>query len=468
MLIVRESVCQRAPRNCCSLSVYCLNASDGGIEMLTPLFRHGVKVLSAANCQETLMLKWSAVAVLVGLACLLALSCDESTAPRHLPYGTVEGYLLGGGQPAVTNVELAAVEPEQEEGRFRTVSDVTGWYSLRVPVGRYVLRLASECYYAHAGLVEYGDSADTLVVTEQPQRIDIAGAAARLTVNVPTALRNPLILAQLGICNSWLGGSPHHVGTWNVSMSFSGTVREFHFPFMQPGAYLMRLDYGGGPVLWLPPSLDPADADTFQLGTAATETFTITVPEPVWISGEITGSWQQSPHTSPIVLVFDPDSTLMYRGTFIWRPEYHLVLPMAAPVKLGVDIQNRVQWIGGHDFSSATLFDPEPGEEITGANLVESGIACHMEWPEASASYSARCQLYDQVGAPLPIGWTEEGNTIFLSNLRPGTYFLHFELHRGSQFWHSQWYDGAESLAAATPITISVPGEVVQITAHLH
>lgn len=49
----------------------------------------------------------------------------------------------------------------------------------------------------------------------------------------------------------------------------------------------------------------------------------------------------------------------------------------------------------------------------------------------------------------------------------PAPTSLHFERHGWDQRWYSQWYDGAESLAAATPITIADPGEVVGITAHL-
>ena len=434
-------------------------ASGGGVKVSTP------RVLAPRARAGVFAWKRRAAAVLVGLAYLLALSCDECTSPPDCPpeaLGIVQGFVLGGGVPVITNVYLVPVEPEQAENEFGTRADSTGGYSFTVPAGRYLLRLPWNCYYAHDGLVEGSESADTLVIAGPAQRIDLAGGAVRLQIAVPSVLEAWDIRASIGVRS----GS-RLTGTYSDYTSDSGAVREFHFPFVRAGTYVMQVDLGDGPALWLPPTLNPEYAGTIQVGTAATTTFTTALPEPAWISGEITGSWQQFPHMSPIIVVLNPDSTLLHEVDLYSTPAYRLILPAPTSVKLGVSMSDRVQWIGGDDFSSATLFAPEPGEEITGASLEESGIACILEGPGPIAWHGAEFQLFYPDGRPLPGSFGDYANPAFFSNLRPGTYFLYITRNGWGQPWHPQWYDGADSLAAATPITIAAPGEVVEITAHL-
>ncbi len=410
--------------------------------------------------------KTGTVVALFTLASLLALSCDECTSPRDCRpegLGIVQGFVLGGGAPVVSAVELLPLEPEQEENEFSTRSDSTGWYSLTVPVGRYFLRLGfGGYYYSRDGLADDRSSMDTLVVSGQPQRIDLVGSAVRLRVDVPPVLRDREITAGMKIRN----GSPLGVG-WRSSRSDSGLVREFHLPLILPGPHFMLLDFDSGPVLWLPPTLDPENAGTFEVGESTTATFTLTLPEPAWISGEITGSWQQLSYDRPTVMMFDADSTLLHEERFFSTPRYRFILPLPEAVRLAVVMSDRTQWIGGDDFSSATVYAPGPGEEISGASLVESGITCLLEGPGPLVSHSAELQLCKADGAPVARTRGTHESVFSISNLQPGTYYLYIQNTTWDQPWYSQWYDGADSLATATPITIAVPGEVVAITAHL-
>jgi len=95
----------------------------GGTEMPAPLCRWGVKVPSAEKDKGTLTWRWSTAAALIALASLLALSCDECTSPQDCPpegLGIVQGYVLGGGAPVSSYIELLPLEPEQEENEFST------------------------------------------------------------------------------------------------------------------------------------------------------------------------------------------------------------------------------------------------------------------------------------------------------------------------------------------------------------
>jgi hypothetical protein len=424
-----------------------------------------VRVLAARTHAGALSRRRNAAAALISSVLLLASSCDESTAPRHCTpgaVGTVQGYLLGGGLPAVSRVELLPAEPGQEQDKFVTQTDPTGWYSLTVPTGRYLMRFELDYYYSATRLVPERGLADTLIVAWPAQRIDIAGGAARLWLTVPPLLRERWITARMGNSNSTSRPS-----AWRGCMSDTGLVREFHFPFLPVGDYSMCVDFDSGPVLWLPPSLDRAEAGTLHLGTDATEDLTLTLAEPAWIRGEITGSWQVFPDMNPSILVFAPDSTLLHEERLYRTSEYRLILPVPWPVKLAVEISGRMQWVGGNDFSSATLLVPGPGEELTGVNLAESGIACILEGPGSTTRYDMDCQLYYPGGERVPGSSGYVDNPVFFSNLRPGIYFLYFRRTAWGQRWCSQWYDGAESLGAATPITITMAGEVVEVTARL-
>ncbi len=432
--------------------------------MIALLRRHGVKVFSAAMDVGAFTWKRYAAAVVVGSASLIAVSCDESTSPRdHLLEGSgiVQGHVLGSGQPVAATVRLLPVSVPWHPV-IETQSDSTGWYTLTAPVGRYLLAIALDCYYSHHGLVQDSRSADTLVLIEETRRIDLVGGAARLRIEVPPVLRERTIWGRFGSRNAH-----PHAGTWHGSRSDSGTSREFYFPLLAPGPYVAQLDFDSGPALWLPPTLDREKAGTFQVQTATTTTITATLPEPAWISGEITTGSQEFPFWPPTILVFKPDSTLLDRMLPIWEPEYRLILPMAERVKLGVQIWNRTRWIGGDDFYHATLFDPAPGEEITGVDLAESGIACSLDRPDTTFGYDGDVRLYDHAGTPAPGTCIEGNGAVFFVEVQPGTYFLHFERRGWDQRWYSQWYDGAESRAAATPITVATLGEVVAITAHL-
>jgi hypothetical protein len=137
------------------------------------------------------------------------------------------------------------------------------------------------------------------------------------------------------------------------------------------------------------------------------------------------------------------------------------------PVRLMVEHQGTTRWLGGAEFDSARVFDLQPGQQETGVVITESGIQCAMVLPGTAGLNGCLVRFRSARGREWVCFPTIQGATLALPNLGPGTYYLHFEPYRSGNGWISQWYDQADSLSAATPVTIPSEGVVVPITVHL-
>jgi hypothetical protein len=123
-------------------------------------------------------------------------------------------------------------------------------------------------------------------------------------------------------------------------------------------------------------------------------------------------------------------------------------------------------WVGGDSFESATVFDLQAGEQTAGIEIKESGILCHLDWPDHDAEYDVSVILTDPQGRQIhPYRWSSPGS-IGIIGLSPGRYFLRLE-HGCQVPWAPAWYDSSETLTGATPIDIATWGETVEITMHL-
>jgi hypothetical protein len=100
-------------------------------------------------------------------------------------------------------------------------------------------------------------------------------------------------------------------------------------------------------------------------------------------------------------------------------------------------------------------------------SLVESGILCRLEGPGSLSQHHASVEIRDETGRVFrPDVYGK--NPIPICNLRPGRYrlFVYGYCNYDGEPWASQWYDGADSLAAATPIDLP-SGRLVPIAVQL-
>jgi len=201
-----------------------------------------------------------------------------------------------------------------------------------------------------------------------------------------------------------------------------------------------------------------------QVREATTETFAVTLPEPAWISGAITGSWQQLLADYPTVLMFDADSTLLHEERLLSTPQYRFILPLRGCEDSGRDVGSRA-------VESAGVISPAPPSMRPGrggghgVSLVESGVTCLLEGP-ARSWVTGRTPALRSAGTPVARARGYRESIFSIANLRPGTYYLYIQ----KLAWDQPGTPVVRrrgQLATATPITIAGPGEVVAITAHL-
>ena len=96
---------------------------------------------------------------------------------------------------------------------------------------------------------------------------------------------------------------------------------------------------------------------------------------------------------------------------------------------------------------------------------MEGGILLELEGPGYLSDYRARVALLDRSGRTYT-GDTAYGNPIAVCNLPSGSYRLYVHGDCDAEPWASQWYDGADSLAAASFIEV-VAGHATRATLHL-
>jgi len=382
--------------------------------------------------------------------------------------GTVEGYVTGGGLPVEASLSLIPLDSDLEGDSYSVRADSTGFYTATVPAGDYLLaawHFSTKNYYTSDGSVGREDEADTVTIGGSVRRVDLRAGAATVLLSVPETLQGVPLYCRVGVWNGARFNS--YAGDQGDSV---GSGRQFTFPFVPAGNYSFKIRVDRGAEVWLPPSWSPESADSLRIEAGATSAYEATLIDPAIIRGSVTGSWQEFPDRYPRVGLYDADSTEIMYKSLSSDPEYEFLLPAAASVRIRVKIGSISRWVGGTGFASATVYDLQSGDIVTGADLEESGIVCYLDYPGPIGGIKAGFRLVDAdsvlLGSESSLGGDGE-NPFFVSNLIPGTYFLYLDRGWSHQPWYSNWFDGAESFSEATAITIEEGGEVKRITAHL-
>ena len=382
-------------------------------------------------------------------------------APSEI--GRIEGFVLGGGRPVVHRDVKALPAENAESGYFEATSDSTGWYSIIVPAGRYALTVAAmggDLYYRSGGVCRERSEADSVTVKNGSARADLLAGSIELNVGVPEDFSPGDYTFTAYLCE---GGEVDDVGLARAPAG-STTVQ---FPFLPPGTCVLSCEQRLSGEFWLPPTNDLARAERIDVAVNQPSVRSFTLPQPAELSVTVTGASQTLALRSSVTIV-TPDSLSV---EYLHMNDQGIASYLAyAPISLRIcaQIDDVRRWVGGWTHAEATTFELSPGDPPLRIEFRDSAIVCTLEDPAMSAYFWARYYIYDEHGRLLADCVPQRERPAPLPNLVPGAYLLKVVPTRFDQTWCEQWFDDADSAAAATPIVIAGETSVVPITMHLH
>jgi hypothetical protein len=421
---------------------------------------------------------------------------DETICEPEVPAGRILGHVRTGGLPFVATVSavrlvdgIAAVQP------FETETDSTGYYCFDLPAGRYVLKVRPSSiwpYREYFGTVSgrVADTPDTLLVdaSRVATRLDFELAGLTFDLGLSHALDGEM--GRIILHRRSVSGEAASADLAEASAEIADGRLFLRVPGILPGDYQIEVELGyrqymcfcpyDGEHLWLPGTRDRADSPWYALAPDSLVTLACQLAaEPAWLSGRVTGAWQTMGLDAAIELaIVTPDSVTVVGQRQLLSDDGSFAVPLhvAGPVKLVVRQHGVAYWVGGPSFAAATTFALEPGQSITGVEIVQSGLRIDVDGPSPYLA-GAAFELYDATGrelvttAVVRIG--QEGQ-IGIANLWPGRYLLRVRHEHGfidgfasssedRPSWRPQWFDRATDVAGAQWLEIGQAGQVVPI-----
>jgi hypothetical protein len=423
------------------------------------------------------------------LACLLV-GCEKSGVEPCAPSidaGRIQGFVRTGDVPVDATVR--ATRAPAAPGNVAMVEARVGRdgsYLMDVPAGRYVVGLrfdtrSSLAYEYSAAGIRCGDAPpDTLLVDPRHSpTVDFDLASMRVHLDL-----SPRIDGATGTVNLHRrGAGSASAGSCNYIRSQSATIAggalDVALSGVLPGAYRVEAIverrvrpgdyYFDRERFWMPGVRDSGDSPWIELPADRTaEIAGSVVAEAARLQGRIRGAWLDFGLQPPSVALFTPDSTIVLDA----RPtgsdgSFDVEMYVPGPVKLRVRQESIDQWLGGATFETATVLQLEPGQTISGIEVVESGLWLSVQAPVFELEM-ATFRLYDAVTSALAAAWHMDYDAdliVPVPNLRPGTYRMQIEpSSRGRVPWAPQWYDRAANPAEAATIAIGREGEIARVS----
>jgi len=413
------------------------------------------------------MLDTSRSRVLLALfAVSLLAGCDDDRLPTCPPQvtGVIQGRVHDGGGPWPAEVLVESLGREDYAYVVTAECDSLGRFSLTAPVGPVRLQVnvdgGGRFYQGADGPVWSASEADTLVVGEHPLQLDIPLGRIAATVTLPANLTGQSVS---------LDGAPVVENQW---VSFFTTREEadgptpFALRMLPAGEYRLRVGISGQHV-YLPPTLDLQAADRVPVVPLTEAECAFAVGPPARIAGRVSGSWQVLDQSRPLVEA-RPTTGDGITATADDLGRFAIETYVPGPYRLRVRIGGIPAWYGGPDAESATVFELESGQVVDGIEHVESGVLVDLETAGDIQVRRGSVRLWRDDGTWIYGNSGLTGNGSFaMSNLDAGTYFLELIPDIWGGDWLHQFYDGQDSLAAATPIAVAGGGTVTEITATL-
>lgn len=381
------------------------------------------------------------IAVSFGLLCLGACTGELAEVGPLSDIGVVEGVVREAGLPVPATVRFRALHTEGLEVEVVVHADSTGWYRAALPLGDYRLdlSLAGDSFLA-------GGDEDTVRVGRAVRRFDIGRGRARVAVRLPAVYEEQWARLYL------LEPGDSYTQRVDVHDGLAG----FDLRLVPPGAYTMWLRVNGSDEFLLPGTHLTSDADTLRVGVGEAFYEIDLCDRHVSLSGHITGSWQSQ---GLFMYAYLDAMSGLSRANAACEADgsFRLNLLVPEPVKLSVQCENVEQWYGGRTAATATVFDLQPGDHLTGLELTEGSLRLRFEGPADLLDNNAYFLLRSDDGTDLQLP-TFSRNPTLVPNLPPGRYRLFIYGHCRAEPWQPQWYPGAADEAGAQPVDIEAGG----------
>ncbi len=429
---------------------------------------------------------------LLTVALLAGCDSDHTVCAPGVAAARLTGRVLTGGDPS--SLDLVAEPVDLQEGEtalYPAVPAADGSYAIDVPPGRYVLKLGGDFYvqtdffYTAKGPA-YGTMPPDTLVAENGRiypNLDFDLGSLSVHVDLPDSLlggeRAMILLHREGTD----GGSWDPEFRWQETATIAGDLATVTATGIPPGRYQVELVLGyrlygcycpwDGQHIWLPAGAGAPQATWYEV-TAGTMTELTYAPRDAsaHLSGRIGGAWLELGFDlEPEISLIGTDSTtIMGRRRVGADGSFDLVLYQPRPVKLLVTHQGMPQYIGGPDFAAATVFDPAPGEAISGIEAAPCAVTLDTSSPLDTSYGTGDFELYTADGRTL-LG-TVDGqiyfkSTYILPNLWPGEFLIRAVPQPGvlgRTWWIPQWYPGVTDPGEAETVTLTQYGEILPLS----
>ncbi len=420
--------------------------------------------------------------LLLGLAFVGCDSGRKLGAP-DLAVARLVGHVLTGSDPSAWRVEARGVDLPL--GLARIIAGhpaADGAFALDVPPGRYLLRLDNPGipghYYAASGPVTGSSQADTLEVAEGRilAGLDFRLGSARLEISVADpgleGVRATLKFYRQAADGQGREGSPR-----TTEQLITGGTATLTLEGLPPGLYQAELVLGtpshlapvgrGGEHIWLPDSDGPEGADWYEITAGAMLPLAYaSTAEAAHLSGRIDGAWLElGLDDRPLLDAIDTDSVLVLEG---WPVDeagaFTLDLLRPRPVRILIRQNTMAHYLGGPDFATATVYDPQPGQTITGVDEADCALTLDTGLETVYWQPVFEVLTADGLTSLGQIHRDPVGDLFVVPNLWPGTFLLRIlSPYHGLAPWLDQWYPGTLDVDLATPITLTDPGQILPL-----
>ncbi|MBK7048180.1 MAG: hypothetical protein IPH48_17090 [bacterium] len=380
-------------------------------------------------------------AALLGLAACVS----EMPDPAALSdVGVLEGVVTEAGLPVPARIRFRDAMNDADVNA-EVMADSSGWYRVELPIGAYKASLSMDQSWPSS------DDVDTVSVGRAVRRKDFPRGRARVTVALPSELQgtNANLRLQHGNFRS------------SQRADVIDSVATFDFRLMPPLAFIMRLATGNASTnVLLPGTYFEESADSLRVGTGDVSHVADLRPMHISVSGRVTGSWQLENGRMWVEAVMPFGGT---RTEVECEPDgsfsFHLFAPERTRFRSRCD--NSTLWFGGTSFSTATAYDLQAGDRLSGLALAEGGLRIRTNGTGSISNRSAYFDLYDSRGYYRSLR-IENRQPYLLSNLAAGSYRLKVVGFCAGDPWLSQWYQGAATEAEATLLEV-VPGAFTEV-----
>ncbi|MFH1841569.1 MAG: hypothetical protein ABIF77_00040 [bacterium] len=390
----------------------------------------------------SLLLLLTLIAALLAARFLTA--CNQEpppTCPLH-EVGAVEGFIRSSGVGVAAEIRVSEYGDSGPYDVNCTVwSDSTGWYRIELPTGLYGFKVHYGGNYIYSN-----HEPDTIRVAPSIHRFDIDRCRTEIRIQMPGEFPDREFRLRV---------RGPRVRNARQTAEVAEGMLSFVFPLMIAGTYCVSLESTNtGFEFYLPGTMNPAEAESLTIIPDSTNVFEFDLSASyASISGRVIGSWQEAGAYLPRIEVYSTDAWPIATAGCEPDGAFSCDIFVLQPVRLRVSCTDVVQWLGGDTYETARVFDLHSGDRITDVEVVESGLLVSLEGPGNLTVHECTILIRDELGREIALQPYSQG-AYTICNLQPKRYYLQVDGRCHDQIWIPQWYDGAATLAEATPIDL--------------